>query len=230
MFRALACALFASAFVLWPQVGDAQQRQQSPPQAPPQLQQPPTRPLSSDVTDPALPIYILMDPAHAPRIERPADWNSAARTFPEPDHDRDGHRTIYVGGDDCDDNDDNRAPGLPEVGDWNGHDEDCNDETIGVNDQDQDGFTSWRVSQVLRTMAGRPYAILRGADCDDRKREVNPSMPEVLGDQLDNNCDGAIDLIVRPGHEDYCSPTTTSVRLSQMLVACARPSGDARRY
>ena len=201
----------------------------------PQIQQLPTqqRPAPSlpaqQADDPQLPIYILNFPDSPPRIDPPADDRARVAVFANPDNDRDGHRAERVGGDDCDDADPRRAPGLPEVGDWEGHDEDCNFETIGVMDQDRDGFTSWRTSQIWRTSAGRPYAILRGPDCDDQRRDVNPAMPEVMGDQLDNNCDGAIDLNPRPGHRDYCAPANTT-RLSQMGLACGEPSGDTRQF
>lgn len=36
-------------------------------------------------------------------------------------------------------------------------------------------------------------AAAGGEDCDDARPEVNPEQPEICGDQLDNNCDGAVD-------------------------------------
>jgi hypothetical protein len=49
-----------------------------------------------------------------------------------PDADRDGHRNLQCGGDDCDDQDANTFPGNNEVWDAADHDEDCNPETHGV--------------------------------------------------------------------------------------------------
>jgi hypothetical protein len=56
------------------------------------------------------------------------------------DRDGDGAKSIACGGDDCDDNDPRRYPGNAEICD-DGHDEDCDANTIGQRDQDRDGFT-----------------------------------------------------------------------------------------
>lgn len=57
-----------------------------------------------------------------------------------PDADGDGYDAIACGGDDCDDNDADRNPGLTEVCDARGKDEDCDATTFGDRDEDRDGF------------------------------------------------------------------------------------------
>jgi hypothetical protein len=54
------------------------------------------------------------------------------------DADGDGHPDAACGGDDCDDDDDQRFPGNNEVCDLTSHDEDCDPCTVGTLDADQD--------------------------------------------------------------------------------------------
>lgn len=63
--------------------------------------------------------------------------NDCYRTCP--DADGDGHESAACGGDDCDDHDASRYPGATEVCSYDGHDEDCNDQTVGFKDSDGDG-------------------------------------------------------------------------------------------
>ena len=101
---------------------------------------------------------------------------------PTPDADGDGHASLACGGDDCDDDDANRFPGNPEVCDTLGHDEDCDALTVGPLDLDRDGF----IDRVCCNGA------TCGEDCDDRRRNVNPGVPEVC-DGFDNDCNGNVD-------------------------------------
>src|SRR5690606_8986358 len=93
----------------------------------------------------------------------------------EPDADGDGHDRIGCGaGDDCDDTDGDRYPGNFEVCDPEGHDEDCDPETISAQpDRDGDGYLDaacWN----LRADGSEN----RGTDCDDTRNTVHPNAPE----------------------------------------------------
>lgn len=109
--------------------------------------------------------------------------------FVDVDQDGDGIAAIRWGGLDCDDTDPDRWPGNSEVPDADGRDEDCDYRTIGVRDLDGDGFTDATIWN-RRDDDGRP---MRGDDCDDRNRGVNPGVPEIPGNGIDDNCDGDID-------------------------------------
>lgn len=74
---------------------------------------------------------------------------------------------------DCDDADPATLPGAAESVD--GRDNDCDgrvDDGTAVYDDDGDGFTE------------------RGGDCDDADPARNPGAREIVGDSLDNDCDG----------------------------------------
>jgi hypothetical protein len=205
-----------------------------PPQTtpPPQVQvpiQPPRIATAPNPGEATVPVFIQW--REGGRIQalvglRPPPTGPVPPTFPEPDHDGDGYPSIARGGTDCDDNNGAVSPGRTEVVDLNGLDEDCNSLTIGVRDHDGDGFTSWRANQVLLS-GTTPFAVVRGPDCDDSRRDVSPNAPEVLGDGRDNDCDGVIDRIVEPGHrgDEYCGPTQ---RVAARHAADF-PCGEARR-
>jgi len=99
----------------------------------------------------------------------------------EPDADGDGHDSVACGGDDCDDDDPNRYPGNAEVCD-DGHDEDCDDTTVGNRDADMDG--------VVDSACCNDDSC--GADCDDTRPDVHPGATEQCN-AIDDNCDSVID-------------------------------------
>lgn len=99
-----------------------------------------------------------------------------------PDVDRDGHRNSRCGGDDCDDNDRDRYPGNAEVCDAEGHDEDCDQRTLGGRDLDRDGAVDVACCNGDNC----------GTDCNDLVANVNPLASEVC-DRFDNDCDAFID-------------------------------------
>jgi hypothetical protein len=105
----------------------------------------------------------------------------------EVDADGDGHDAIDCGGDDCDDADPRRFPGNVELCDEEHLDEDCDPETYGARDVDQDGFDDATCCNVESD-----DTLRCGSDCDDSRPTVHPTAPEAC-DGLDNDCNGAID-------------------------------------
>jgi len=100
------------------------------------------------------------------------DADDDACTHDVPDADEDGHGDATCLdaenaplGDDCDDADRNRFPGNVEFCDASGHDEDCDDATIGAKDEDADGLTDAR--------------CCNGANCFDElhTRDAHASAP-----------------------------------------------------
>jgi hypothetical protein len=127
---------------------------------------------------------------------------------------------------DCNDNAATINPGAAEVCD--AVDNDCDgaiDEGLLVtryrdNDSDNYGTVSGQVCP------GTPNWGVNPGDCDDTRANVNPGLAEVCGDNLDNNCNGAIDenlvTYYRDADNDTYGTTTT-------ILACARPVGYATR-
>jgi hypothetical protein len=103
------------------------------------------------------------------------------------DADGDGVDAVECGGSDCDDYDPNRYPGNTEIGDPDGHDEDCDPETFGNVDRDRDGFFS-----ALFCNDGGGGQLNCGTDCDDSDPSVHPIAGEACN-HIDDNCDGKVD-------------------------------------
>jgi hypothetical protein len=98
------------------------------------------------------------------------------------DRDEDGFTTC---GGDCDDDRDDVHPGAAEVAD--DLDQDCDgerDEGTTYADDDGDG-----------------YAEVRG-DCNDGDAAVNPGVTEFIGNGVDDDCDGVVDLAGVDGDGD----------------------------
>ncbi len=103
------------------------------------------------------------------------------------DADGDGSLAIACGGDDCDDSDKRVHPGNAEVCDSAHLDEDCNPETVGDRDQDNDQFVSQGCCNT-----GKDGNLKCGRDCNDLNASVHPAASEVCNG-VDDNCDGVAD-------------------------------------
>lgn len=80
----------------------------------------------------------------APRCPRGNVCYEPGGCSPPRDADGDGADSIESGGNDCDDNDAERAPGKIEICDDAGRDEDCDTSTFGNRDADGDGHVDAR--------------------------------------------------------------------------------------
>ncbi len=101
--------------------------------------------------------------------------NDCENGLPE-SYDRDGDGVTSCGGD-CNDDRDDIRPGLPELAD--GLDQDCDadvDEGTSNADDDQDGFPEVR------------------GDCNDANPAIHPGATEVIGNGIDDDCDGVVDI------------------------------------
>lgn len=96
---------------------------------------------------------------------------------------------VVAGGDpDCDDADPRRHPGgggyLPGV------DVDCDGDVECFPDADGDGHFGWRTIQVVGTSCSPPLYADHGDDCDDDAAATFPGAVEIIGDNVDSDCDG----------------------------------------
>ena len=127
------------------------------------------------------------------------------------DYDCDGHVDYRdVDGDgwpacvECDDLDEDVHPDAPEL--CNGVDDDCDgevdddpvDASTWYSDADGDGFGD---AELAQEGCEQPDGtVANAADCDDTDASVWPGAPEVVGDGLDQDCDG--EDAQPPVHED----------------------------
>ncbi len=111
-----------------------------------------------------------------------------------------------------------------EVETCNGMDDNCNDVIDeGVTqtwymDQDGDGFGS----EPVEVCHPEDRMVDNQDDCDDGNSEVHPGSTEVYGDQLDNDCDGTVDLDSPGCHSAGClaarvAPGDEGLEISDLL-------------
>ncbi|MBW2703962.1 MAG: putative metal-binding motif-containing protein [Deltaproteobacteria bacterium] len=91
------------------------------------------------------------------------------------DADGDGRADATCGGNDCDDTNGNIYPGAEEL--CNGIDDDCDSNIDEGFDADGDGFKTCGDA----------------ADCNDSDPAIHPGATEICGNDVDENCDGAIE-------------------------------------
>ncbi len=136
------------------------------------------------------------------------------------DADGDGRRSIACGGDDCDDGDNDRFPGHPEVCDADDHDEDCDPATFGARDGDGDGHVDAR---CCNRPPGNPAQC--GDDCDDARPSVYTGLVEAC-DGLDNDCDSANDEgVLMTFFQDVDNDGFGDARVT--TTGCSLPTGYA---
>jgi alpha-tubulin suppressor-like RCC1 family protein len=166
------------------------------------------------------------------------------------DSDRDGHDAIACGGDDCDDADRARFPGNPErcegtLADGRplaDHDEDCDPCTVSGPVPDGDLDDDRYVARTCRNPwldaapSGCDLAqvnvldtarVVEGADCDDDPASgpnVRPNQAEACGNDVDDNCNGAIDEGGTDWYPD-CDEDGYGARGATAVRECSVPGG-----
>ena len=129
---------------------------------------------------------------------------------------------------DCNDSDNGINPGVMEIPD-DGMDQDCNgtDAITCFLDTDQDGYgtnigtTTLAPDGSCDTLDGE---ALNMNDCDDGDDSVYPGSTEIIGDGIDQDCDGKETCYVDADGDGY-RPDAVSTTLSLNLV-CSDP-GEA---
>ncbi len=94
-------------------------------------------------------------------------------------------------------------------------------------DNDKDG---WCVPDQSRLdAAGKPGFHIGALDCNDADPAVNPAAREKLGDGIDNDCDGNVDMIVPAYAKNFgCSATSVAClkKLDAEVTVCAAATGQ----
>ncbi|MCB9694911.1 MAG: hypothetical protein H6736_24140 [Alphaproteobacteria bacterium] len=135
------------------------------------------------------------------------------------DADGDGF-TVEAG--DCRDNDPSSYPGASEVPD-DGVDQDCSgsDATTCFTDSDGDGYGAAPVVSPDADCDDANESDVQG-DCDDAAAAVNPGAGEVVGNDVDEDCDGSARCFVDADADGH----RTSATMDSTDTDCADP-GEA---
>jgi hypothetical protein len=99
---------------------------------------------------------------------------------------------------DCNDSNGSVYPGATEI--CNGLDDNCNSQidegvqTVFFIDNDSDNYGNASVA-ILGCTAPAGYTADNN-DCNDTNAAINPGAQEILGNNIDDNCDGQIDISI----------------------------------
>jgi len=109
------------------------------------------------------------------------------------DNDGDG---VTIAEGDCNDADSSIYPGAPELCSNDGTDNDCDGEADADSeasdsvayfvDGDQDGFGAGDATMSCSAIDG---SVTNADDCDDADATLSPGATEVVGDEVDQDCD-----------------------------------------
>jgi len=110
-----------------------------------------------------------------------------------------------------------------------GIDNDCDAKVDEGCDADGDGWCG----QVKQVVGNPPICPNGGGDCDDKNADIHPGQPDVPGDLVDNNCNGAVDEGLTcagtcTGHsvEAYLCALELCYQAAPIEASFSSPTGD----
>ncbi len=134
-------------------------------------------------------------------------------------------------GADCNDRNPNIFPGAPEVV-GNSIDEDCDDELDCYEDVDQDGFghdPTIEVEYPGSCDAPHRRASSNNQDCDDDNPDINPNAAEIVGNDIDEDCDEILECYPDFDSDGYGGDEgTVGVQLAQFSTCDEDPQASSR--
>ncbi len=89
-------------------------------------------------------------------------------------------------------------------------------------DADNDGFNNGFPAVPLCYGAATPsgyVAVNNGVDCDENNASVHPNASEIIGNSIDDNCDGTVDEVTFVSHLVTTSCGITLTNMSNLLYA-----------